>query len=90
MEMTSLLDNNALSFYRKKGGRNRRNFTQAFKDQKTSSTSGYDPRKDISKIQCFRYDKYGHYARNFPTKREEDNMLPLLTLIQTHLRRMNT
>jgi hypothetical protein len=83
-------DNHALSFYRKKGGRNRRNFTQAFKDEKTSSTSGYDPRKDISKIQCFRCDKYGHYARNFPTKREEDNMPPLLTLIQTHLRKMNT
>jgi hypothetical protein len=38
-------DNNALSFHTNKGGRNRINFIQALKDEKTSSTSGYDPRK---------------------------------------------
>jgi hypothetical protein len=62
-------DNHALAFHAKKGGRNRRSFSQAFKDKKTSSTSGYDPRKDKSKIQCFRCDKYGHYGRNCPTRK---------------------
>jgi hypothetical protein len=25
----------------------------------------------MSKIQCFRCDKYGHIARNFPTRKRE-------------------
>jgi hypothetical protein len=63
-------DNHALAFHTKKGRRNRRSFSNAFKDKKTSSTSGHEHRKDNSKIQCFRCDKYGHIARNCPTKKK--------------------
>jgi hypothetical protein len=49
-------DNHALAFHTKKGARNRRSFSQAFKVEKTSSTLGCDHRKDKSKIQCFRCD----------------------------------
>jgi hypothetical protein len=63
-------DNHAFAFKgEKKGGRNKRNSNQAFKGEKTSSTSGYDHRKDKSKIQCFRCDQYGHFARNCPTRK---------------------
>jgi hypothetical protein len=61
--------NHALAFHTKKGGRNKRSFSQGFKGEKTSSASGYDHRKDKSKIQCFRCDKYGHFARNCPTRK---------------------
>jgi hypothetical protein len=64
-------DNHAFALHTKKGGRNKRNFMQTFKDEKTSSASGYDQRKDMSKIQCFRCDKYGHNAINCPTKKRE-------------------
>jgi hypothetical protein len=63
-------DNHALALHTKKGGRFKRNFRQTFKDEKTSSASGYDQRRDMSKIQCFRCDKYGHYARNCPTRKK--------------------
>jgi hypothetical protein len=63
-------DNQALALHTKKGGRNKRNFSQTFKDEKTSSASGYQ-RKDMSKVQCFRCDKYGHIARNCPTRKKE-------------------
>jgi hypothetical protein len=43
-------DNHSLAFHTKKGGRNKINFSQTFKGEKTSSTSGYDHRKDKSKI----------------------------------------
>jgi len=43
-------DNHALSLHTKKGGINKRNFSQTFKDEKTSSASGYDHRKYMSKI----------------------------------------
>jgi hypothetical protein len=35
-------DNHALAFPTKKGGRNRRSFSQALKGEKTSSASGHD------------------------------------------------
>jgi hypothetical protein len=63
-------DNHALALHTKKGGRFKRNFRQTFKDEKTSSTSGYDQRRDMIEIQCFRCDKYGHYARNCPTRKK--------------------
>jgi hypothetical protein len=64
-------DNHALAFHTKKGNRtNRRSFNKAFKDKKTSSTSGHEHRKDNSKIQCFRCDKYGHIARNCPARKK--------------------
>jgi hypothetical protein len=40
------------------------------KDEKTSSASSYDQRRDVTEIQCFRGDKYGHYARNCPTRKK--------------------
>jgi hypothetical protein len=62
--------NHALVFHTKKGGRNRRSFSKAFKGKKTSSTSSYEHRKDKSKIQCFGCDKYGHIARDCPTRKK--------------------
>jgi hypothetical protein len=63
-------DNHSLALHTKKGGRNKRNFKQTLRDDKTSSTSCYDERKDMSKIQCFRCDKYGHFVRNCPTRKK--------------------
>ena len=63
-------DNHALAFHTKKGRINRRSFNKAFKDKKTSSTSGHEHRKDKSKIQCFSCDKYGHIARDCPTRKK--------------------
>jgi hypothetical protein len=66
----SLDDNHALALHAKKGGRFKRNFRQTFRDEKTPSTLGYDQRRDITEIQCFRCDKYGQYARNCPTRKK--------------------
>jgi hypothetical protein len=63
-------DNQALASHVKRGKINRRSFNKAFKDKKTSTASGHEHRKDISKIQCFRCDKYGHIARDFPTSKK--------------------
>jgi hypothetical protein len=64
-------ENHALAFHTKKINiRNRRSFNKAFKDKKLSSTSGHEPNKDNSNIQCLRCDKYGHTARNCPTKKK--------------------
>jgi hypothetical protein len=63
-------ENHALTLHTKKGGRFKRNFRQTFKDEKTSSTSSYDQRNDMSKIQCFGCDKYGHFERNCPTRKK--------------------
>jgi hypothetical protein len=60
-------ENHALALHTKKGGINKRNFRKTFKDEKNS---GYQ-RKDMSKVQCFRCDKYGHIARNCPTRKRE-------------------
>ena len=62
-------ENHALALHTKKGGKFKRNFRQTFKDEKSSSNLGYQ-RKDVSKIQCFKCDKYGHYARNCPTRKK--------------------
>lgn len=63
-------DNQALASHAKRGRRNRRSFNKSFKDKKTSTTSGHEHRKDNSKIQCFRCDKYGHIARDCPTRKK--------------------
>jgi hypothetical protein len=63
-------DNQALSSHAKRGRRNRTSFSKAFKDKKTSATLGHENRKDISKIQCFRCDKYGHIVRDCPTRKK--------------------
>jgi hypothetical protein len=63
-------DNQALASHAKKGRRKRRSFSKAFNDKKTSAAPGHEQRKDISKIQCFRCDKYGHIARNCPTMKK--------------------
>jgi hypothetical protein len=63
-------DNQALASHVKKDRRRRRSFSKAFNDKKTSIAPGHKQRKDISKIQCFRCDKYGHIARNCPTRKK--------------------
>jgi hypothetical protein len=63
-------DNQALSSHAKRGRRNRRSFSKAFKDKKTSTVLGHEHRKEISRIQCFRCDKYGHIVRNCPTRKK--------------------
>jgi hypothetical protein len=63
-------DNHALVFHKKKGRRNIRSFNKEFKYKKTSSFLGHEHRKENSKIQCFRCDKYGHIARNCPTMKK--------------------
>jgi hypothetical protein len=63
-------DNQALASHAKRGRRKRRSFSKAFNDKKTSTTPGHEHRKDISKIQCFRCDNYGHIARNCPTRKK--------------------
>jgi hypothetical protein len=30
----------------------------------------YNQRRYVSEIQCFKCDKYGHYARNCPTRKK--------------------
>jgi hypothetical protein len=63
-------DNQALASHTKRGKGNRRSFGKAFKDKKISAALGHEHRKDISKIQCFRCDKYGHIARHCPTRKK--------------------
>jgi hypothetical protein len=63
-------ENQALSSHTKRGRRNRRSFSKAFKDKKTSAAPSHEQRKDISRIQCFICDKYGHIARNFHTRKK--------------------
>jgi hypothetical protein len=58
-------DNQSLAFHAKRGRRNRRSFSKAFKDKKTSVAPSHEQRKDISRIQCFRCDKYGHVITQF-------------------------
>jgi hypothetical protein len=55
-------DNQALAS-RAKRGRANRSFGKAFKDD-------ISYRKDISRIQCFKGDKYGHIVRNCPTRKK--------------------
>jgi hypothetical protein len=62
-------ENHALALHTKKGGKFKRNFRQTFKGEKSSSNPGYQ-RRDVSEIQCFRCDKYGHIARNCPTRKK--------------------
>jgi hypothetical protein len=40
------------------------------KDENYSSNPSYNQRSDVLEIQCFRCAKYGHYARNCPTKKK--------------------
>jgi hypothetical protein len=63
-------ENHALALQTKKGGRFKRYFRQTFTDEKTPSTSGHNQRRDVSEIHCFKCDKYGHYARNCPTRKK--------------------
>jgi hypothetical protein len=70
VEDSPLDDNHVLALNTNKGGKFKRNFMKKVKYEKTSSTSGHDQRRDMSKIQCFRCDKYGHFARNCPTRKK--------------------
>jgi hypothetical protein len=63
-------ENHALALHTRKGGKFKRNFRQTFKEEKSSSNSRYQ-RRDASKVQCYRCDKYGHIAKNCPTRKKE-------------------
>ena len=63
-------ENHTLALHTKKGGRFKSNFRQTFRDEKSSLTSCHNQRRDVLEIQCFRCDKYGHYARNCPTRKK--------------------
>jgi hypothetical protein len=65
----SLEENHALALHTRKGGKFKRNFRKTFKEEKSSSNPGYQ-RRDVLKVQCFRCDKYGHIARNCPTRKK--------------------
>jgi hypothetical protein len=62
-------ENHALALHTKKEGKFKRNFRKTFKGEKSSSNLGYQ-RRDVSEIQCFRCDNYGHCARNCLTKKK--------------------
>jgi hypothetical protein len=63
-------DNQDLASHAKRGRRNRRSFSKAFKEKKTSAAPSHEQRKYISRIHCFKCDKYGHIARNCPTRKK--------------------
>jgi hypothetical protein len=62
-------ENHALALHTKKGGKFKVNFRLTFKVEKSSSNLGYQ-RRHVSEIQCFGCEKYGHYARNYLTKKK--------------------
>jgi hypothetical protein len=71
VQVSRLDDNQALASHARKGNkRSRRSFNKAFKDKKTSATPSHEHRKDNSRIQCFRCDKYGHIARDCPARKK--------------------
>jgi hypothetical protein len=59
-------DDQALTTHARKNKVKRRGFNKTFKGRKSTPTSEHK-KKGMSKIQCFRYDKYGHYVKNCPT-----------------------
>jgi hypothetical protein len=59
-------DNQALATHARKIKRKRRGFGKTFKGRKSTPTSEHK-NKDMSKVQCFRCDNYGHYVKNYPT-----------------------
>jgi hypothetical protein len=59
-------ENQSLATHARKRKGKRRGFGKTFKGRK--STPNFEhKKKDMSKVQCFRCDKYGHYAKNCPT-----------------------
>jgi hypothetical protein len=58
-------ENHALVLHTRKGGKFKRNFGQTFKEEKPSYK-----RRDASKVQCYICDKYGHIAKNYPTRKK--------------------
>jgi hypothetical protein len=80
-------ENHTLALHTKKGGKFKRNFRQTFKNEKSSSNPGYNQRRDVSEIQCFRTNM-DTMQETVQPERREDNMLLPLTLIQIHLKRM--
>jgi hypothetical protein len=62
-------ENHALALHTKKGGRFKRNSRQKFKGENPPSNPSYQ-RREALEIQCFRCDKYGHIARNCPTRKK--------------------
>ena len=62
-------ENHALALHTRKGGRFKRNFRQTFKEENSSSNSGYQ-KIDASKIQCYICDKYAYIAKHCPTRKK--------------------
>jgi hypothetical protein len=58
-------ENQSLSTHARKSKGKRRGFGKTFKGRKSAPTSENE-KKDMSKVQCFRCDKYGHYVKNCP------------------------
>jgi hypothetical protein len=58
--------NQALATYARKRKGKRRGFKKTFKGRKSTPTSEHK-KKDMSKVQCFRCDKYVYYVKNCPT-----------------------
>jgi hypothetical protein len=54
-------DNQSLATHARKGKGKIIGFDKTFKGRKSTPTSD-QKKKDMSKIQCFRCDKYGHYC----------------------------
>jgi hypothetical protein len=59
-------DNQALATYERKRKGKITGFGKTFKGRKLAPTFEHKM-KDMSKVQCFRCDKYGHYVKKFPT-----------------------
>jgi hypothetical protein len=83
----SLEENHALALHTKKGGKLKRNFRQTFKGE------------SLHQIQLIKEEMFHKFSASDVTimdtmretvqlGRREDNMLPPLTLIQTHLKIM--
>jgi hypothetical protein len=80
-------ENHALALHTKKGGKFKRNFRKTFKGEKSSSNQ-------VIKEEMFQKSSASDVTimdtmqETVQPGRREDNMLPPLTLIQTHLKRM--
>jgi hypothetical protein len=59
-------ENQSLATRARKSKGKRRGFSKNFKGRKSTPNCEHK-KKDMSNVQCFRCDKYGHYVKNCPT-----------------------